>query len=342
MQAVILSGGFGTRLRPLTYTRAKSLLPIHNKPMVKYLIDKLPSEVDKVILAANYKSDQLREYFAKNPSNKKVVVNHEPVPLGTAGALKFAEKYIDGACLVMNSDIISSINLENMLSFHRKNNACVTLSLWPVEDVSQFGVVKIGQRGRISDFVEKPPSSKAPSNLINAGIYILEKEVLDYVKPNKFVSLEQNIFPKLLHDRKLFYGYKFGGYWIDVGRPETYLKATEILLGEKNLKYISGANSNINGEVRQTVFGNNAIVDGKTKVEHCVVFDCVDIENSTVTHSILGNNVKVKGSKIRNCVIGDNEEITTMVRDGERVWSKPIPKGYPEQQVGNIVPDSQN
>jgi mannose-1-phosphate guanylyltransferase len=339
MQAVILSGGFGTRLRPLTYTRAKSLLPIHNEPMVKYLIDKLPSEVDKVILAANYKSNQLKGYFAKNSFNMDIVVNPEPTPLGTAGALKFAEKYIDGTCILMNSDIISSLDLKSMLNFHRKNNACVTLSLWPAEDVSQFGVVKIEQGGKITNFVEKPRPSDAPSNLINAGICILEREVLDYIKPNSFVSLEQTIFPMLLQVGKPFYGYKVDGYWIDVGRLETYIKASEILLEKKGIGSLAGTNSNIKGEVDKTVFGNNVSVDRKTKVEHCVVFDCVDIENSTVTNSILGSNVKIKESKIQNCVIGDDEEITGKMLDGERVWSKPVPEGYPKKQVGNVVQD---
>ncbi|HEC95035.1 MAG TPA: nucleotidyltransferase family protein, partial [Thermoplasmatales archaeon] len=182
MEAVILAGGFGTRLAPLTYTRAKSLLPILNKPMILYLIESLPSEVDTVVLAVNYRKDQIERYFKENDVGKKIVVNDEPKPLGTGGAVKFAEKHLTGSFVVLNSDIISSLNLEDMMRFHRRMNAVTTISLWPVENVSEFGVVEIQGDGRITSFIEKPKPEDAPSNLINAGAYCLEPVVLDYIE----------------------------------------------------------------------------------------------------------------------------------------------------------------
>jgi len=201
MEAIILAGGFGTRLRPLTYTRAKALLPILNKPMVFYLISMLPKEVDKVILAVNYRKDQIEKYLKNNDFGKEIIVNDEPEPLGTGGAVdepeplgtggavKFAEKHITGPFFVLNADIICSLNLDDMIDFHEKKNAVSTISLWPVKNVSEFGVVDIKDDGNVIGFVEKPKPEDAPSNLINAGAYFLEPEVLDYIK---------RYFPKLL------------------------------------------------------------------------------------------------------------------------------------------------
>ena len=174
MEAIILAGGFGTRLRPLTYTRAKALLPILNKPMITYLIESLPNEVDKVILAVNYRKDQIENYFKKNNFGKEIIVNDEPKPLGTAGALKFAEKHITAPFLVLNADVICSLSLDEMIRFHKKNNAVSTISLWPIKNVSEFGVVDIQKDGNVVDFVEKPKPEDAPSDLINAGAYFLE------------------------------------------------------------------------------------------------------------------------------------------------------------------------
>jgi len=135
MEAIILAGGFGTRLKPLTYTRAKPLLPIINKPMVMHIIEMLPEDVDKIILAVNYRKEQLEKYFKENNCGKDIIINDEPKPLGTGGAVKFAEKHLTDSFLVLNSDIICSLNLKEMIEFHRRKNAVSTISLWPVENV---------------------------------------------------------------------------------------------------------------------------------------------------------------------------------------------------------------
>ena len=183
MEAIILAGGFGTRLRPFTFTRSKSLLPILNKPMVTYILDSLPAEVDTVILAVNYRRDQIQEYIDSLHLKQHVIVNQEPQPLGTGGAVKYAERYITGRFFVLNADIIASINLGSMLRFHAAKKAEASISLWPVENVSEYGVVKVTEAGKITKFVEKPRPQDAPSNLINAGAYLLEKAVLEYIEP---------------------------------------------------------------------------------------------------------------------------------------------------------------
>lgn len=338
MEAIILAGGFGTRLRPLTYTRAKPLLPILNKPMISYLIESLPEEVSKVVIAANYKKEQLEDFFLKKDFGKEIIINEEPKPLGTGGAVKFAEKYITGTFLVLNSDIISSINFQEMIKLHRDKKATVTISLWPVENVREFGVVKIEEDGRITKFVEKPKPEEAPSNLINAGAYCMEQDVLDYIDTGRLVSMEQEVFPKIIDDGKGFYGYKIEGYWIDVGRIESYLKANQLLLDKLGLENAVGKGSEIRGAIRKSSIGNGVIVGRNSMVDSSIIFDGAIIgEGARVVNSVVGeNSVVADGAILSNSVVGDGEEVRG-VKENEMIWTKPIPKGYPRTQIGNVI-----
>lgn len=336
MQAVILAGGFGTRLAPLTYTKAKPMLPLLNKPMISYLIEALPEGVE-VIVAANYKNEQLQKYFNENGINAIIV--KEPKPLGTGGAVKNVEKYINGTFLVLNSDIISSLNFRKFIQYHMKKKAFVTISLWPVKNVEEYGVVDLQKDGRIKKFVEKPPRHEAPSNLINAGAYCMELESLDYIKPNSFVSMEMEVFPKIIEDGKPFYGYTFDGYWIDVGRHSSYIEATKILLKNKNKKYVAG-DSKIEGKVKESSIGDRCIIGKDSMIKSSIIYnDCVIGENAVIENCIIADGCKIGNEvKLRNVVVGEGEEI----KDGEeieneKIWTKPLPKGYPEKQIGNPV-----
>ncbi len=228
MKAVILSGGFGTRMRPLTYTTPKPLLPILNKPLIRHIIDQLPEEIDEVILAANYKVDLLREYFEEEDIDKKVHVVDEPKPLGTGGAVKNVEEYLDETFFVINSDIISSIDLKKYLEFYRSKDGLGAISAWKVDNPEEFGIFELNENDRILRFQEKPEPWKAFSNIINAGHYILEPEVLNLIPPGEKVSMEEEIFPILVDDG--LFGYEFDGYWVDCGRPSSFFETTQILL----------------------------------------------------------------------------------------------------------------
>ena len=247
MEAIILAGGFGTRLRPFTYIRAKALLPILNKPMIVYLIESLPKEVDTVILAVNYRKDQIESYFKQNDFGREIIVNDEPEPLGTGGAVKFAEKHITDSFFVLNADVICSLNLKEMIAFHKKHNAVSTISLWPVEHVSEFGVVDIRADGNVVGFVEKPKPEDALSDLINAGAYFLEPQILDYIEKNRLVSMEKEIFPQIIQDTGRFFGFEIEGYWIDVGRIKSYIDVHTLLMKHKNISNFQGDNCLING-----------------------------------------------------------------------------------------------
>ena len=340
MEAIILAGGFGTRLRPLTYTRAKSLLPILNKPMIAHIIETLPNEVEKIILAVNYRKDQIEKYFEINDFGKKIIVNDEPKPLGTGGAVKFAQDHITGNFLVLNSDIICSINLSDMISFHKKNKSLSTISLWSVENVSEFGVADVKENGKIVGFVEKPKPEDAPSEFINAGAYCLEPEILDYIETGRLVSMEKEIFPQIIKDTGRFFGYKFDGYWMDIGRISSYLEVNKFLLENKNINFLKGDNCIINGTLNLSSLGNNVFIGNNSKINSTIVYNNVTIgENVNLNNCVVGENCKIGNySNLKNSVVGDNESVKEKTTtDNKIVWTQEKPDNYPDKQIGNVI-----
>ncbi|MBN2602713.1 MAG: NDP-sugar synthase [Candidatus Thermoplasmatota archaeon] len=340
MEAIILAGGFGTRLRPLTYTRAKSLLPILNEPMINYIVRSLPKEVNKVILAVNYRKKQIEEFFETHDCGKEIIVNDEPTPLGTGGAVKFAENHLTGKFFVLNSDIIASLNLEEMISFHEKKNSASTISLWPVENVSEFGVADVKDDGNIVGFVEKPKQEDAPSNLINAGAYLLEPEILDYIEKGRLISMEKEIFPRIIRDTNRFFGFRFSGYWMDVGRMSSYIDVHKFLMKRKNLQNYIGKNCKIKGKLLDSCLGENVEIRKNTELNSTVVYNNSIIEdNVTIANSVIGENCFIEtGSKIMNSVVGDKECIQpNSVLNNHLRWTQSIPNGYPKKQIGNVI-----
>jgi mannose-1-phosphate guanylyltransferase len=340
MEAIILAGGFGTRLRPFTFTRAKSLLPILNEPMIAHLIKTLPKNVDTVVLAVNYRREQIEEYFCSHDFGRTIIVNEEPEPLGTGGAVKFAEKHIVGNFFVLNADIICSLNLGEMLRFHERKKAVATISLWPVENVSEFGVVDIRNDGAITKFVEKPKAEDAPSDLINAGAYLLEPQVLNYIESGKLVSMEKEIFPQIIQNTGRFFGYKFQGHWIDVGRISSYLSVHRLLLEKQKKTFIQGEQCKVYGKLQMSCVGNKVTVGKNSSIDSSVLFDEVVVgENVTMDHCVIGQNVTIEdGVMLRNVAVGDNESIQQGTSlENTVVWNQPIPEGYPSKQIGNVI-----
>jgi len=228
MQALILTGGFGTRMRPLTYTVPKPLLPIVDRPMVEHILDRLPREVNKVVLASNYKIDRIEEYFAGCDHPFEVLVVDEPEPRGTGGAIRNAEEHIDEEFFVFNGDIITSLDLTDLAAFHRERGGIGTLAAWEVEDPTAFGIMDIGDDGRIRRFKEKPGPEEVFSRWINAGTYLLEPEIMDHIPPARKVSIEREVFPNVLD--KGLNGFPFTGYWVDCGKPHQFLDANRLVL----------------------------------------------------------------------------------------------------------------
>lgn len=231
MQAVILSGGQGTRLRPLTSTMPKPAVPMVNRPMLWYMIDWLRSHgVTEVVMSVGYKAEGLRRAL-QDAGHDGVAITYveEPEPLGTAGAVKYAEEYLGERFLVLNGDTLSDFDLSAEIAQHESTGARATVALVPVEDPTAYGVVVSDESHRVELFLEKPERDEAPSDpRINAGAYVLEREILEMIPPGRKHSFEHDVFPRLIGDG--IYSFDADGYWIDLGTPERYVEATRDLL----------------------------------------------------------------------------------------------------------------
>ncbi len=227
MQAVVLVGGEGTRLRPLTLETPKPMVPVMNMPFLERTLRRLKAAgIEDVILPAGYLPEAISSYFGDGSAlglRLRYVI--EETLLGTAGALKNVAQYIDGPFFVLNGDVLTSLDLRAMLDYHRRKGGIGTLHLTRVEDPSPFGCVVHDAEGRVEAFVEKPAPGEAPTNEINAGTYLLEREILDRIPAGRPVSVERETFPALIAGERPLYAYTTADYWIDLGRPEAYLDA---------------------------------------------------------------------------------------------------------------------
>lgn len=225
MQAVVLVGGEGTRLRPLTFETPKPMVPVMNVPFLERTLRRLKEAgIDDVILPAGYLPEAITSYFGSG-SELGLTIRYviEETPLGTAGALKNVQQYITGPFFVLNGDVLTSLDLRAMRAAHERTGGVASLHLIRVEDPSAFGCVVHDATGLISAFVEKPKREEAPTNEVNAGTYLLEAEVLDAIPAGRPVSIERETFPALIAAGKRLYAYTTSDYWIDLGKPEAYL-----------------------------------------------------------------------------------------------------------------------
>jgi mannose-1-phosphate guanylyltransferase len=317
MEAIILVGGFGTRLRPLTHTVPKPLLPLANIPMVERMIRNLPEVFDTAILAVNYGLNDMKDYFEGKDVGKKVIIVPEDEPLGTGGAMRNCINHITGTAAVFNGDVVSSIDLNKMLEQHIKTKAKGTLALWEVEDPSRFGVVEF-KNGEILQFQEKPERGTELSILINAGTYLLELEILEMIPPNQKISIERDIYPKVAGDG--LHGFPFKGYFIDSGTPESYLEANFRSIGNNGTAAHTGASIrggvmiHKNAKLKHCIIGPNTIIGPNVKLEKCVIRNSVILSNvngygSVVEESIIGPNIKFE-EDVNRSLISPEGQIT--------------------------------
>jgi mannose-1-phosphate guanylyltransferase len=233
LQAVLLIGGFGTRLRPMTDRLPKSMVPVLNVPAIEHTIAYLKRfGIRDIILTLNYLPDIIRDRLGDGERyGVNLVYCMEEEPLGTAGAVKNTEAFLNGGTFaVLNGDVFADLDIGAMLDEHRAHKAAATIALHQVEDPSAFGVVEQTGDGRVAAFVEKPKREEARSNWINAGTYLLEPEVLRYAPAGEKYMFENGLFPALLDKGERFYGFRDAGYWLDMGRPETYYQLNADLL----------------------------------------------------------------------------------------------------------------
>lgn len=313
MKVVILVGGEGTRLHPLTINIPKAMVPILNRPFLEHAIGYFKQHgIREIILAMGYLPDPIQSYFG-NGSRLGVNITYlvEESPLGTAGAVKNAEPFLDGPFIVFNGDVLTEIDLTAMIKQHQEIKPMASIALTPVDNPTIYGVVETDARGMVKQFVEKPSWDKVTTNTINAGIYILEPEVLAHIPASAPSMFERHLFPLLLKMGKPIFGYSSNAYWIDIGTPEKYLKVHhDLLLRWGNV----GVRTQGKSQIHPT-----AQIEGPALIgEKCVVAEDVQIKGPTVLgpRCQIAKGVVIEGAVLwegaqvaektflRNCIVG--------------------------------------
>ena len=316
MKALLLAGGFGTRLRPLTLTRPKPLLPVLNRAHIAHVFDLLQRHgVDEAVLLTSYMASTF-DYLVDETRARgtRLEVSQEREPLGTAGALKHAQSFAgDDTFLVFNGDVLTDADIGALVDFHRERDAEATILLTPVEDPSIYGVVPTHPDGRVTAFVEKPPPGTAPTKLINAGVYVLEPSVLERIPAGEAWSMERATFPELVDEGARLFALASDAYWIDIGTPEKYLQVNlDALRGRVRLEPGDAApRVDPRARVSCSCLGPGVTVEPKAVVEDSVLLPGVTVgEGAAVRRSVLGEGVKVApGAAVEGRTLGDNDVV---------------------------------
>lgn len=298
MQVVVLAGGVGSRLRPWTSKIPKPLLKMLDKTLLERVVECMPENmVDEVIVAGGYKVDHIQEYFKTNEVDFDVRIVRETEPLGTGGALGNCRDIASGTFACFNGDIISSLNAESLVNLHKSNGGIGTLGLWEVEDPTRFGIVGLNENSKITKFKEKPTPEEVFSNLINAGSYILEEDIFEYMPFGRH-SLERDVFPKLAQENQLN-GEQFHGYFIDAGTPSAWMDGVKTCISEN--RFNSGSISG-NSWFEKL---ESCIIDTSV-IQSSMIQKGVKVSNAEVRSTTLLNNARVdSGVKLSNCLIGE-------------------------------------
>ncbi len=334
MRAVVLVGGFGTRLRPLTNSVPKPMLPVGHVPIIERLIGNLVSGgVTDVTLALGFKAEPFLAAFPDSTC-AGATLNYavEPEPLGTGGAIRFAALHagIDDSFVVVNGDVLTDLDVAALVAFHRRNDAEITLHLTPVDNPAEFGVVACDERGLVSEFIEKPPPGTSPNNLINAGTYIFEPSVIDRIVGQRKVSIEREIFPVVAAEHRLW-ALPTNDYWIDTGRPDLYLLANLDVISKRrtarNWAQAVHHDAVIGDDVAlsSSVVAAGASIGDGAYVANSVILGGARIEaGATVSGSVVMGRVG-RGAGVSNCVIGAEAEVA----DGDNRADERIPAPPP-------------
>jgi mannose-1-phosphate guanylyltransferase len=326
LKSIILVGGKGTRLRPLTYETPKQMLPLVGLPMIECVFEALARHgVTEAVLSLGYLPDRFTEAYPSNViAGVKVAYVVEDEPLDTAGAIRFAAAHggFDETFLVVNGDVLTDLDVTRLLAFHREHGGEATIALHPVDDPSRFGVVPTTPEGRVIAFVEKPPRDEAPTNQINAGTYVFEPSVLGRIAPTGRESVERVTFPGLAADGTLF-AMCDDAYWLDTGTPQAYLQANvDILNGRQAMhEFIDIVNGtwrhpsstiDASATVVNTVVDRNCVVGANVVLEDSVLLPGAVVQSGCVVRSSIIGPEAVIGSNSRlgaTCVVGAKEHV---------------------------------
>ncbi len=323
MKALVLIGGFGTRLRPVTYAIPKQLIPLAGKPMLYHIFDLVPDDVEEVVLATGYKADQIDAYVRAHPPPWPVRTVPEAEPLGTGGGMKNAGDGMSDPFYLLNSDVIASADLSRLAREHAAHGGIGTMALAEVEDTRPYGVAALGPEDRITGFVEKPEPAQAPSHWINAGLAVWRREVLDRIPAGRPCSFEQEIVPHLL-DRGL-YAYRLSGFWDDAGTPARLLRSQRLLFdagrggpvalptgarGNGPVAAMAGASATGATFGPYVTLGPGAVIEAGAHVENSILMDGVHVEkDATISGSLIGPGARIgAGHQVSGQVLGERAE----------------------------------
>ncbi len=334
MKAVILAGGCGVRLRPLTYTRPKPMLPLAGKPVLHHIVEFLSKQgFDEIIVTSNYLREQIESYFGNGADfGVRLIYPNEPRPLGTAGCVKNAQEFLDEEpFVVIQGDNITDIDVNKAVRFHQEKRGLATILLVTVDDPSEFGIAELNGESRITRFVEKPKSEEWFSSLGNTGLYVLDPRALDYIPAETSFDFSKDLFPRLMKAGERVIGYKACGTWFDIGRLENYLSANRWVLSRLRGKEPKATTAHGEAIVRGPVYigegveiesgvkiygpaiiGDNSRIERNTTIiSPTTIGENVDTERETkISGSIVYENTEIgHGSRLAHCVVGENCEI---------------------------------
>lgn len=295
MKAILLAGGKGTRLRPLTIHTPKPIVPIFNRPFLHYQIDLLKQvpEIDEVILSLNYQPRRIEEIFGDGTeAGIKIRYVVEPAPLGTAGAVKYAGDQLTESLVVFNGDVLTQIDLAAVIALHRERKARATIVLTPVDNPSAYGLVETDAQGNVRRFVEKPTADQITTNLINAGIYVLEPDTFDRIPSDVAWSIERSYFPSLVERHETFVAFVYNGYWIDIGTPEKY---TQVHRDIMDGRYATAPFLNL-AAPRTSIAPDARVEEGATVEGPCFIDEGVLIKTGARVgpYSVIGRQTQVE------------------------------------------------
>ncbi|MFC1995836.1 sugar phosphate nucleotidyltransferase, partial [Chloroflexota bacterium] len=310
-----------------TYLIPKPMVPVLNRPFLEHTITYLKQYgIEDIILAVSCLPEVIQGYFGSGSSlGVRLTYAVEDSPLGTAGAVKNAEQYLDTTFVVLNGDIFTNVDIDDMLATHRGKRAKATIALTRVDNPSAFGVVETNSDSRVQHFIEKPNPDLITSNWINAGIYILEPEVLDYVTANTHYMFEKGLFPLLLRFDELVYGYPLTGYWLDMGTPDKYLCLNcDLLLAQAKSALIDGLSRDkvycdegvsihpLARIIGPVIIGSKCRIDHKAYIKGPVVMgsECHIGEGASIESSVLWDGVNIAANvRLKQCIVGCNTNI---------------------------------
>jgi mannose-1-phosphate guanylyltransferase len=346
-QAVVLVGGEGTRLRPLTNNRPKPLLPVLGRPCVEYTLKALGAAgIQKVYMACGFKSmEVVRAIGDGKQLGLDIIFAFEEEPMGTAGAVKLLESKLPETFVVAMGDVLMDIDFDNLIRFHKDSGAEATIALTEVDRPEQFGIVGLEKDGHISRFKEKPNPEEVFSNLINAGVYVLQKDAFNYVPEGTKFDFSKNLFPKLMEEGKPLFGSRLRGMWHDIGRPIDLLKANQGMAERKGVErqivgtategkiygnrfFATGARiegpAYLGDDVRlgegaivtRSGIGRGSVVEGGARlVDTLIMTNCKVRKGAHLQGSIVGDNCLLgEGVILKDCVLGDNVSIKDLAK----------------------------